>query len=226
MTVLLVVAKAPVPGAVKTRLCPPATPDRAARIAAAALRDTLDVVAATAGVTPVLALAGRLADGVDAAALTAATAGWTVLPQRGVDLAERLACAHADVADAFPGRAVLQVGMDTPQLTPASLAGAVRRLADVDAVLGRAADGGWWALGLRDPRRAAVLRAVPMSTADTGRLTRAALTRDGVRVAPLPVLRDVDGWADALAVAAATPGGRFARQVAAVRRELVVGGRR
>ncbi|MCI4066379.1 DUF2064 domain-containing protein [Micromonospora sp. R77] len=84
------------------------------------------------------------------------------------------------------------------------LADAVRRLADADAVLGRAADGGWWALGLRDPRRAAVLRTVPMSTADTGRLTWAALTVGGVRVAPLPVLRDVDGWADALAVAAAT----------------------
>ncbi|MCI4066378.1 hypothetical protein MRQ36_29025 [Micromonospora sp. R77] len=103
VTVLLVVAKAPVPGAVKTRLCPPATPDRAARIAAAALRDTVDAVAATPGVTPVLALAGRLADGVDATALTTATAGWTVLPQRGAGLAQRLAYAHTDVADAFPG---------------------------------------------------------------------------------------------------------------------------
>ncbi|SCG76856.1 TIGR04282 family arsenosugar biosynthesis glycosyltransferase [Micromonospora coxensis] len=226
MTVLLVVAKAPVPGAVKTRLCPPATPDRAARIAAAALRDTVDTVAATPGVTPVLALAGRLAEGVDGAALTAVTAGWTVLPQRGPDLAQRLAHAHADVADAFPGRAVLQIGMDTPQLAPALLADAVRRLAGTDAVLGRAADGGWWALGLRDPRRAAALRTVPMSTPDTGRLTWAALTRAGIRVAPLPVLRDVDGWADALAVAAATPGGRFAREVAAFRRALVVPGDR
>lgn len=52
MTVLLVVAKAPVPGAVKTRLCPPATAAQAARIAAAALRDTLDAVRATPGVTP------------------------------------------------------------------------------------------------------------------------------------------------------------------------------
>ncbi|TDB71671.1 DUF2064 domain-containing protein [Micromonospora sp. KC723] len=225
MTVLLVMAKAPVPGAVKTRLCPPATPARAARIAAAALRDTLAAVTATPGVTPVLALAGRLADGVDAAALTAATAGWTVLPQRGAGLAERLAHAHADVADGFPGRAVLQVGMDTPQLTPAVLDDAVRRLNDVDAVLGRAVDGGWWALGLRDPRRAAALRAVPMSTADTGELTWAALTRGSMRVAPLPVLRDVDGWADALVVAALSPDGRFGREVGAFRRELVAAGR-
>ncbi|MGW5673164.1 glycosyltransferase, partial [Micromonospora sp. NPDC003776] len=55
MTVLLVMAKAPVAGAVKTRLCPPATAAQAARIAAAALRDTLDAVAATPGVIPALA---------------------------------------------------------------------------------------------------------------------------------------------------------------------------
>ncbi|TDC82087.1 DUF2064 domain-containing protein [Micromonospora sp. KC606] len=228
MTVLLVVAKAPVPGTVKTRLCPPVTPRRAARIAAAALRDTLDAVAATADVTPALALAGRLSDGVDAPGLAAATRGWTVLPQRGGDLADRLAHAHADVADAWPGRAVLQIGMDTPQLTPARLAAAARRLADpdTDAVLGPAVDGGWWALGLRDPRRADTLRGVPMSTADTGRLTWTALAARGVRIAPLPVLRDVDGWDDALAVAASSPGGRFAREVGRCRREMLVGGRR
>ncbi|MEV0808394.1 DUF2064 domain-containing protein [Micromonospora sp. NPDC050200] len=224
MSVLLVVAKAPVPGAVKTRLCPPATPEQAARIAAAALLDTLDAVRATPGVTPVLALAGRITDAVDPVGLAAATTGWPVLAQRGADLAARLAHAHADVADAYPGRSVFQIGMDTPQLTPARLAGAVRRLAGTDAVLGRAADGGWWGLGLREPRHGAALRAVPTSTPDTGRLTWAALAGRGLRVAPLPMLRDVDDWADAVAVAAAVPGGRFAREVAALRRGLVVGG--
>ncbi|MEU4639414.1 DUF2064 domain-containing protein [Micromonospora sp. NPDC023814] len=222
MTVLLVVAKAPVPGMVKTRLCPPATPVQAAQLAAAALRDTLDAVRDTPGVTPVLALAGRLTDAEHAAELTAAVAGWPVLPQRGVDFAARLANAHVDVADAFPGDRVLQIGMDTPQLTPARLAAAVRRLADAEAVLGRAADGGWWALGLRDPRQAVALRGVPMSTPRTGRSTWSALTGRGLRTMPLPVLRDVDDWSDARAVAAATPGSRFARQVAAVRRAMVV----
>ncbi|MFG2054487.1 DUF2064 domain-containing protein [Micromonospora sp. NPDC048930] len=226
MTVLLVVAKAPVVGAVKTRLCPPATPAQAARIAAAALRDTLDAVAATPGVIPALALAGRFADAEDGADLAATVAGWPVLPQRGDDFAARLAYAHADVAAAYPGRPVLQIGMDTPQATPARLAAAVRRLGETDAVLGPAADGGWWALGLRDPRHAAALRAVPMSTPATGRLTWAALAGRGLRVGALPVLRDVDGWADALAVAGLVPDGRFAREVAALRRTLVPGGRR
>lgn len=225
MTVLLVMAKAPVPGAVKTRLCPPATPLQAARIAAAALRDTLDAVRATPAVTPVLACAGRLADGEDAAGLAAALDDWMVLPQRGTGLGERLANAHAEVASAFPGRPVLQIGMDTPQVTAQRLAAAVRQLGSVDAVLGGAVDGGWWALGLRDPRHACVLREVPMSTPDTGRRTCAALAERGLRAVPLPVLRDVDEWADALAVAAMVSGGRFVRQVAAVRRTLVPGAR-
>ncbi|MCN0177172.1 DUF2064 domain-containing protein [Salinispora arenicola] len=217
MTVLLVVAKSPIPGAVKTRLCPPATPAQAARVAAASLRDTIDVVAATPGVTPVLALHGQLADGVDGAALSAAVAGWTILWQRGAGLGARLAAAHEDVAAAYPGRPVLQIGMDTPQVTPALLGAAARRLAAATALLGPAVDGGWWALGLADPRHAAALRDVPMSTAETGRHTAAALAGRGLRVAPLPMLRDVDGWADALAVADAAPAGRFAARVAVVR---------
>ncbi|WP_406044495.1 DUF2064 domain-containing protein [Micromonospora sp. NBC_00898] len=225
MTVLLVMAKAPVAGAVKTRLCPPATPVRAARIAAAALHDTLDAVRATPGVTPVLALGGRLADAEDAAALTAALTGWTVLPQRGDGLGDRLANAHADVAATWPGRPVLQIGMDTPQVTPARLDFAVRRLLAADAVLGRAVDGGWWALGLRDARHAAALRDVPMSTARTGPRTMAALGDRGLRTAPLSVLRDVDEWPDALAVAAEVPDSRFARSVAPLRRALLRGGR-
>lgn len=225
MTVLLVVAKAPVPGAVKTRLCPPATPPQAARIAAAALHDTLDAVRATPGVTPVLALRGRFADAEDGDELTEAAAGWPVLTQWGSGLGERLANAHADVAAAYPGEPVLQIGMDTPQLTPAQLHAAVRRLDSTDAVLGPAVDGGWWALGLRDPRHAAVLRTVPMSSPETGRRTWTALRERGLSAATLPVGQDVDEWADALAVAATAPGTRFARQVAAVRPTLVPGGR-
>ncbi|MEU5672510.1 DUF2064 domain-containing protein [Micromonospora sp. NPDC047753] len=224
MTVLLVMAKAPVPGVVKTRLCPPASHLQAARIAAAALLDSLDTVGATPGVTPVLALHGRLADAEEAAELTAAIAGWQILPQRGTDLGDRLANAHADVADAYPGRSVFQIGMDTPQLTPAQLDAAVHRLSLGDAVLGPAMDGGWWALGLHDPRYAAVLRTVPMSTALTGHHTIAALREWGLRVDCLNPLRDVDEWADALAVAASNPGdSRFARQVAAVQRSLTSG---
>ncbi|WP_406037008.1 DUF2064 domain-containing protein [Micromonospora sp. NBC_00898] len=216
MTVLLVMAKAPVPGRVKTRLCPPASPAQAAEVAAAALLDTLDAVRAVPGVVPVLALAGGLADAARGAEIRAALAGWNLQPQRGRDLGDRLAAAHADAGAAFPGRPVLQLGMDTPQVGADLLGAAVARLAGTDAVLGPAADGGWWALGLRDPAAAAVLRAVPMSTPVTGRSTRAAFAGRGLRIDALPELADVDEWPTAVAVAAAAPAGRFAAAVRAI----------
>lgn len=206
-TQLLVVAKEPVPGRVKTRLCPPATPEQAARIAAAALADTLDAVAATPAERRVLALDGGPVP---------IPPGVAVLPQRGEGLAHRLANAYAD--SARPGLATLLVGMDTPQLDPALLTAAIEGLSTVDAVLGGAVDGGWWALGLRDPAHAEALRGVPMSTERTGALTAEALRRRGLRVAELAVLRDVDTAADARLVAAAMadrPGSRFVTAVAA-----------
>ncbi|MPY86137.1 MAG: DUF2064 domain-containing protein, partial [Actinophytocola sp.] len=116
---LLVVAKAPVPGLVKTRLCPPATPLQAARIASAALLDTLD---AAPWPGTVVALTGRIADADAAGELRAALRRCRVVAQRGTGFGDRLANAHADAAT--PGRGVLQVGSDTPQLHPALLADA------------------------------------------------------------------------------------------------------
>jgi uncharacterized protein len=213
---LLVLAKSPVPGQVKTRLCPPATPERAADLAAAALLDTLDAVGAVPGGRVVVALAGRPRGSARRAELAAALHGPTVIAQRGADLGHRIAAAHHDVAGLLPGAPTLQIGMDTPQVDPALLADAAAQLHDdrVDALLGPAADGGWWALGLRDPRRAEVLRGVPTSRADTGERTLQALHDAGLRVRLLPELRDVDTVADALAVAADVPGSRFAAALA------------
>lgn len=221
MSVVLVVAKAPVAGLAKTRLCPPATPRQAATIAAASLLDTLDAVAGVPCVQPVLAYTGRFAEAEAAREIRAALAGWCLVPQRGNGFGERLACAHADAGALFPGQPVLQIGMDTPQIGPGLLSTALHRLAGTGAVLGMATDGGWWALGLRDPTHATALGEVPMSTPDTGRLTRLALTERGLHVAELPVLSDVDTWDDALTVAAAAPGSHFAAAVARGGRLLV-----
>ncbi len=202
---LLVLAKAPVPGRVKTRLCPPCTPRDAARIAAAALADTLDTATAVPAVRRALVLDGE----------HAAPAGWARMPQRGATLADRIVHAFHDTQ--LPGVPALLIGMDTPQLTVADLAAAARLAAGTDAVLGPATDGGWWALGLRDPAHAAALRGVPTSTGRTGALTVAALHGRGLRVGLLPVRRDVDTAADATEVAALCPAGsRFAGIVAAL----------
>jgi uncharacterized protein len=221
--VLLVVAKAPVPGLAKTRLCPPATPAQAARIAAAALLDTLDAVCAVPGVAPVVAMTGDLGSAALATEIGLALRRVTTIPQRGGDFGARLVNAHADAAAVHTGLPVLQIGMDTPQVTPESLAAAVAPVlhGGHDSVLGPAVDGGWWALGLAEPRHAQVLADVPMSRDDTGIRTLRALVACGLRPSGAARLSDVDTMADARSVAAACPDGRFARAVAAVRGRAV-----
>lgn len=216
MTCLLVLAKAPAPGRAKTRLCPAATPEQAADIAAAALLDTLDAVLATPATIPVVALAGSLLDARRAWELAELLRRCTVIPQRGADFPARLAAAHADTGARFPGRRIVQIGMDTPQVTSRLLTEAATRLDATDAVLGQAADGGWWALGLRDPAHADVLALIPTSRADTGTRTLEVLRGKGLTVGELPVLSDVDTMADAARVAADIPASRFAAAVARV----------
>lgn len=213
---LLVVAKAPVPGLAKTRLTPPATPRQAAAIASAALLDTLAAVRATPGAVPVVAMTGDLREAHDAVALRAALAPLTVVTQRGDDFAARLANAHADASNHCPGLPIVQIGMDTPQVTADLLADAAALLENEDVVLGPARDGGWWALGLRDPKHADALRGVPMSRCDTGARTLEALTRKGTTATTTAILSDVDTIEDAVSVASATPGSRFAAAVAGV----------
>lgn len=206
---VLVVAKAPVPGRVKTRLGAQVGDAAAAELAAAALLDTIAACRRACGPAGrLLALAGDLAEAVRGDEIARALDGWSVARQRGATFAERLANAHVDVPTGGP---VLQVGMDTPQVTPELLDAAAAALTGHDAVLGPAEDGGWWVLGLRDPAAAGVLPDVPMSTSATGARTRAALVAAGARVGTTTTLRDVDTAADAEEVASAVPDGEFAR---------------
>ena len=199
---LVVIAKAPRPGFVKTRLCPPCSPTEAASLAAASLADTLEAAVGSSADEVILALDGEPGPWLPA--------GVRVIAQRGRGLDERLACAFADV-----GAAVL-IGMDTPQVTSALLNTALSGLAGpcVDAVVGAADDGGWWALGLRRPDPRAFL-GVPMSVPTTHAAQLDRLDGLGLCIAALPVLRDVDTIDDAIAVAAEASHTRFARRLAA-----------
>jgi glycosyltransferase A (GT-A) superfamily protein (DUF2064 family) len=198
---VIVLAKEPVAGLVKTRLCPPCSPGEAAGLATAALADTLAAAAGSGADRVVLALAGRPGPWCPP--------GVTIVPQGEGGLDRRLGTAWA----ATSGPA-LQIGMDTPQVTAADLAAAMATLATpgTDAVLGRATDGGWWAVGLRRPHPLA-FRGVPTSMTDTGARQHARLTALGLRTRSLPTCTDVDTWPDALAVAAAAPETRFGAAV-------------
>lgn len=195
---IVVMAKAPVPGRVKTRLCPPLEPVQAAALAEAALADTLQAVAWTPAARRVVALDGSPGQWLPP--------GFEVVAQRGASLADRLRNAVRAVDEPL-----LLLGMDTPQLTRALLCEALDRLAgaQADAVLGPTEDGGYWTVGLAAPDPAA-FDGVPMSSAETAARQRARLEQLGLRTQELATLRDVDTYDDAVAVAAAAPWTRFA----------------
>jgi len=197
-----VIAKAPVAGRSKTRLTPPCSPAEAAALAEAALRDTLEAVAAVPDRRRILVL-----EGVPGPWLPD---GFEVVPQRAGGLDERLAGAFA----AAGGPAFL-VGMDTPQITTEIVERGATELerAGVDAVIGDAEDGGYWSIGLERPDER-VFRGVPMSVESTGVAQRARLTELGLRHVELEPLLDVDTIADAVIVARAAPESRFAKALA------------
>jgi len=209
---LIVIAKSPVPGRSKTRLCPPCTPEEAARTADASLEDTLDACRGAGVDDRVLALDG---------APGAWTRGFRVIAQRGTGLDQRIANAFADAGPDRDG--VLLIGMDTPQVTPELLDSATGTLqtSGVDGVLGPAADGGWWAMGLRRPLAAHVV-GVPMSSPQTLSFQRERWDRLGVRRVELPQLTDIDTFQDALVVAAMIPGSRTAVVVDDLSKRMVV----
>ena len=198
---VLVLAKEPVVGRVKTRLTPPLTPEGAAAVATAAIEDTLATVRAVPVARRVLVLDGAYA-----------AAGFEMQPQCDGPMDLRLGAAFDDAAAASPLPALL-VGMDTPQLTPALLQQAAEALLAHASVLGLAPDGGWWALGLQRPD-GDLLRGVATSRADTGARQHDRLVAAGLVPHLLPELRDVDTIEDALAAATLAPTSRFAAVLA------------
>lgn len=215
MSTLIIIAKEPAPGRVKTRLCPPFTPEQAASLALAALLDTMDVIRATQVDHRVLVLDGKAGSWLPQHLRDS----FTIIPQVPGTLDVRLAAAFADVAKLDQGPALL-VGMDTPQISVDALRKGLISLGDdgnngdADAVFGPAYDGGFWALGLREPghpRARGLLVGVPMSRPNTGQIQHRRLVDAELRVSMLSTLRDIDEAPDAHDVASLIPESRFAR---------------
>lgn len=199
---LVILAKAPVPGKVKTRLCPPLTPLQASRVAAAAIADTVAAGLGSAARRCTVALDGSPGEWLPS--------GTAVISQGPGTLGARIEHALADAWQQDPVP-VLLVGMDTPQVTAALLdrvAGVL--LADPHrAVLGPAEDGGFWVIGVPRPLRG-LFDGVPMSSARTFLHQGRRLDDLGQRWTVVPGLRDVDDVDDAESVADLAPGTRFA----------------
>lgn len=201
---ITVIAKAPVAGRVKTRLCPPCSPQDAADVAEAALVATLAGIEAVApgGMHPLAGAVHRvvLLDGHPGAWLPG---GFDVVDQRGDGLAARLSNGFDDL-----GIGVI-VGMDTPAAV-AALGQAFVSLIDGIDVLGLASDGGYWCIGLHAVD-ASVFNGVPMSASHTGlaQLRRLHELRRPVRL--LHAGRDLDTIDDLRAHAAGASDDLLAR---------------
>lgn len=208
---VLVMAKAPVAGQVKTRLGATIGADHAAEVAHAALLDTLAVCEA---VFPpgrrVVAIAGNIEHSAHPVALLQALEGWRVVAQDGANFGERLVAAHRQTHAALGGP-VVQIGMDTPHVTARHLEHVVAATRSGRPVLGRAHDGGWWVLATTSPDDVDGLQEVPMSRSDTWANTRASLQKAAGTVLPAAELGDVDSALDAEAAATAAPHTAFAR---------------
>lgn len=199
MTTLVIIAKEPVAGKAKTRLHPPLSLKQAAEVAGACIDDTIAAMSLVPASRRILFFDGRR--------VPSSAADLEVVQQPEGTLDERLAW----IFDSCTGPVML-VGMDTPQLTAADLAPLQSDGSEIDAWYGPAADGGFWALGMRDPR-GDLIRGVPMSREDTGAIQLDRLVSAGLRVSRLAQLTDVDTIADARAVAAQAPHTRFAHEL-------------
>lgn len=197
LTTLVLIAKEPLAGRVKTRLNPPLTLEQAAQLAAAAIADTVAAIETLPVARRVLLFDGEQ--------VPDAAKHYELVRQVAGSLDVRLAA----LFDASAGPTIL-IGMDTPQLRPDDLLPALEWPDDIDVWLGRASDGGYWAIGMREPRGDLIL-GVPMSQEDTARHQLLRLADSGLRVGMLPTLTDVDTIDDAREVARAAPATAFAR---------------
>jgi glycosyltransferase A (GT-A) superfamily protein (DUF2064 family) len=214
--IVCVLAKEPRPGFVKTRLCPPFTPDQAAELAEACLHDTMDAVSATPDSVPLVVLDGRPGSWL--------RSGTGCVPQVDGAFGDRLQAAVDEGFRRLPGGPVVVIGMDTPQVTPTLLVRARRALDPGDgstgdesgstrAVLGPATDGGYWLIGFSRPV-AGAFAGVLMSASTTGAAQLARLEELGCRTVLIDELTDVDDAVSARRVADAAPGTGFARALA------------
>lgn len=185
----MVFAKAPAPGRVKTRMCPPLSAEQAAAFYACLLDDVLESTAAVAprlGLAPILAV--HPPDACEALARRAPR-GFRALGQRGPDLSARMEAAAADVA-ALGHAPVLLRGSDSPALGAAVLASALRALEVADVVICPDRDGGYNLIGMREPVSGLFDHA--MSTAEVLSDTLSNAEAKGLRVECLAPGFDID----------------------------------
>lgn len=200
-TALVIFAKAPIPGYVKTRLCPPLTPDEAATLHGSFVLDTLERTRLAA--TQLKSQFDRYLACAPSSThvffkIMEERQGVRVIDQVGDDLGTRMHHAFETIF-ARGYRQVLIIGTDVPILPLDHLKQALTKLGQYDLVLGPAQDGGYYLIGLKQPNPTLFLD-IPWSTDQVLKLTQDKAARIGLKTALLEPWRDVDTLADLQAI--------------------------
>ena len=205
--VLVIFGKAPIPGQVKTRLCPPLTPDEAATLQGSLVLDVVERARASAK--------SAQYDCVFACSpshehvffkVLEDRQGLLLLDQVGEDLGARMHRTFQELFDRGYQQVVI-VGTDVPTLPGSTFGAAFRSLKDHDLVLGPALDGGYYLIGLNQPAPN-LFTEIPWSTDQVCALTRKKAEGLGLKTSLLPPYRDLDRLEDLQALigeAKATP---------------------
>jgi rSAM/selenodomain-associated transferase 1 len=188
---LIVVAKKPVPGQTKTRLCPPFSPESAAEFYHCLMLDTLALMARLKAADRVVAFTPHSAR---AYFESLAPNGFGLVPQRGSDLGERLANALGHQFD-LGYRRVAIMNSDGPTLPLVCLEEAFSGLDGADVTLGPGHDGGYYLVGMKRLHRE-LFQGITWSTEHVIPQTLEICRRQGLSVHQLPEWYDVDVAAD------------------------------
>ncbi len=211
-----IMAKAPRPGAVKTRLCPPLLAAEAAALYRCFLLDKIAAVQALSGVRPMVAYTPDEAQ----AEFAVLAPDFALVPQRGPDLGARLHTTLASLlAAGHPG--AIAVDSDTPTLPREFLQQAVDCLTGPgpDVVLGPTEDGGYYLIGVRAANRA-LFDDMPWSTAAVLEITLRRAAAAGLQTVCTPAWFDVDTPDDLRRLRTVLDGGRSAAEAGETARFL------
>ena len=197
---LIIMAKQPIPGQVKTRLCPPLTPEEAAEFASTFLSDSVASAKQANCAEVVLAYSPATARDWFAERFP----GIALIPQQGNDLGERLKNV-LDAAWKLRYQPCVVIGTDSPDLPNTYLQEAFEALRpgseSHDLVLGPSEDGGYYLIGLKW-RHPELFTEITWSTNQVLEQTLQRANSLHLRVHLLPTWQDVDTFADLQALQA------------------------
>jgi rSAM/selenodomain-associated transferase 1 len=195
--ILGVFAKQPLPGMVKTRLCPPLTQEQAADLYRVCLQETVTRMQSLVGCELAICYSG------DKDWFANTFPGVRLVPQCGRDLGERMARSLSDwLAAGY--QAALLIGSDAPDLPLERIEQAFSALENADLVHGPALDGGFYLVG-ETIHHQQLFQEIPWSTAEVLEQTLVKAAQLGLRSVLLEAWDDLDDLPALLRLVARTP---------------------